>query len=231
MAKPSSNNSLYHNHHNPSTRPCFLDDLFDIWWSKLLNKYIWPLPLEKPSNWLNMAMPILVYSWQLWLPCQLRSIQDPQETCRNAKERRQLCQPTTKRTIDHALFQQSFALVDCTVYLILLDAWQVHSNHNQNTIMIPPQWFPKNTTWEASTIDELVQWMWNSVFIYMVTMFLVCATNGIMYWLRNVFYGQRILFAIFIAAMALPKQVVLVPLVRIVSRIHDTLWANMPTCL
>ena len=37
------------------------------------------------------------------------------------------------------------------------------------------------------------------------------------------FYGQRILFAIFIAAMALPKQVVLVPLVRIVNfmGIHD----------
>ena len=43
--------------------------------------------------------------------------------------------------------------------------------------------------------------------------------------LRNVSIGQRILFAIFIAAMALPKQVVLVPLVRIVNfmGIHDTL--------
>ena len=41
------------------------------------------------------------------------------------------------------------------------------------------------------------------------------------------FYGQRILFAIFIAAMALPKQVVLVPLVRIINfmGIHDTLAA------
>ena len=60
-------------------------------------------------------------------------------------------------------------------------------------------------------------------------MFLVCATSSLAGYVlaKKRFYGQRILFAIFIAAMALPKQVVLVPLVRIVNfmGIHDTLWA------
>ena len=78
-----------------------------------------------------------------------------------------------------------------------------------DTIMIPPQWWPQNPTTEnfqqLAVQNPALQWMWNSVFIS----------------------GQRILFAIFIAAMALPKQVVLVPLVRIVNfmGIHDTLWA------
>ena len=102
-----------------------------------------------------------------------------------------------------------------------------------DTIMIPPQWFPKAPTMEnfqqLMVQNPALQWMWNSVFISLVTMFLVCATSSLAGYVlaKKRFYGQRILFAIFIAAMALPKQVVLVPLVRIVNfmGIHDTLWA------
>ena len=101
-----------------------------------------------------------------------------------------------------------------------------------DTIMIPPQWFPKAPTMEnfqqLMVQNPALQWMWNSVFISLVTMFLVCATSSLAGYVlaKKRFYGQRILFAIFIAAMALPKQVVLVPLVRIVNfmGIHDTLW-------
>ncbi len=41
------------------------------------------------------------------------------------------------------------------------------------------------------------------------------------------FFGQKIVFTLFICAMALPKQVVLVPLVRIMSTfgIYDNVWA------
>ena len=102
-----------------------------------------------------------------------------------------------------------------------------------DTIMIPPQWWPQNPTAEnfqqLAVQNPALQWMWNSVFISLATMFLVCATSSLAGYVlaKKRFYGQRILFAIFIAAMALPKQVVLVPLVRIVNfmGIHDTLWA------
>ena len=77
--------------------------------------------------------------------------------------------------------------------------------------------------------NPALQWMWNSVFISLATMFLVCITSSLAGYVlaKKRFYGQRILFATFIAAMALPKQVVLVPLVRIVNfmGIHDTLAA------
>ena len=101
------------------------------------------------------------------------------------------------------------------------------------TIVIPPEWWPKMPTVEnfqqLMVQNPAMQWMWNSVFISLATMFLVCATSSLAGYVlaKKRFYGQRILFAIFIAAMALPKQVVLVPLVRIVNfmGIHDTLAA------
>ena len=99
-----------------------------------------------------------------------------------------------------------------------------------DTIAIPPQWFPT-----APTIENfqklLIQnpagkWLWNSVFISGATMILVCLTSALAGYVlaKKRFYGQKILFAIFIGAMALPKQVVLVPLVRIINfmGIHDT---------
>ena len=77
--------------------------------------------------------------------------------------------------------------------------------------------------------NPALQWLWNSVFISLATMLLVCMTSSLAGYVlaKKRFYGQRILFAIFIAAMALPKQVVLVPLVRIINfmGIHDTLAA------
>ena len=52
-----------------------------------------------------------------------------------------------------------------------------------DTIMIPPQWFPKAPTMEnfqqLMVQNPALQWMWNSVFISLVTMFLVCATSSL----------------------------------------------------
>lgn len=101
------------------------------------------------------------------------------------------------------------------------------------TIVIPPQWWPAQPTIE--NFEKLIvqnpawQWLWNSVFISLVTMILVCVTSSLAGYVlaKKRFYGQKFLFSLFIAAMALPKQVVLVPLVRIVNfmGIHDTLAA------
>ncbi|WP_431407546.1 carbohydrate ABC transporter permease [Enterococcus gallinarum] len=102
-----------------------------------------------------------------------------------------------------------------------------------DTIVIPPQWWPISPTLEnfrALIIQNpAMKWLWNSIFISVITMFLVCGTSSLAGYVlaKKRFYGQKILFSIFIAAMALPKQVVLVPLVRIINvmGIHDTLWA------
>lgn len=97
----------------------------------------------------------------------------------------------------------------------------------------PPQWWPVNATWE--NFQKLLvqnpagQWLLNSVLICVITMLLVCLTSSLAGYVlaKKRFYGQRILFSIFIVAMALPKQVILVPLVRMISamNLHDTLAA------
>ena len=142
-------------------------------------------------------------------------------------------QSTQKKTFNsfHCYFNDYLALVDRAVHLSILLDFDRGLQITTWYLMIPPQWFPKMPTMEnfqqLMVQNPAMQWMWNSVFISLVTMFLVCATSSLAGYVlaKKRFYGQRILFAIFIAAMALPKQVVLVPLVRIVNfmGIHDTL--------
>lgn len=102
-----------------------------------------------------------------------------------------------------------------------------------DAIKIPPQWWPESPTLENFQ-KLLVQnpagsWMLNSILIALITVLLVCITSALAGYVlaKKRFYGQAILFSIFIGAMALPKQVILVPLVRIISfmGIHDTLAA------
>ena len=100
-------------------------------------------------------------------------------------------------------------------------------------IKIPPQWWPADPTLEnfrkLLIQNPAGQWLINSILIAGITMLLVCGTSALAGYVlaKKRFYGQKLLFTVFIAAMALPKQVVLVPLVRIISwmGIHDTLWA------
>lgn len=114
-------------------------------------------------------------------------------------------------------------------YWIMTGAFKAQGD----TIKIPPQWWPQNPTLENFQ-KLLVQnpagsWLINSVLIALITMLLVCVTSSLAGYVlaKKRFYGQKILFSIFIGAMALPKQVILVPLVRIISfmGIHDTLAA------
>ena len=102
-----------------------------------------------------------------------------------------------------------------------------------DAIKIPPQWWPEAPTLE--NFRKLLRqnpagsWMMNSILIALITMLLVCVTSALAGYVlaKKRFYGQALLFSVFIGAMALPKQVILVPLVRIISfmGIHDTLAA------
>ncbi|MDO4765662.1 MAG: carbohydrate ABC transporter permease [Eubacteriales bacterium] len=102
-----------------------------------------------------------------------------------------------------------------------------------DALKIPPQFWPANPTLENFTKllvqNPAGQWLFNSVFISGATMILVCATSALAGYVlaKKRFHGQKLLFSIFIMSMALPKQVVLVPLVRMISwmDIHDNIWA------
>ncbi|GGI65256.1 MULTISPECIES: carbohydrate ABC transporter permease [Enterococcus] len=129
----------------------------------------------------------------------------------------------------------TIVLLALTVFFVFPFYWIMTGAFKSQpaTIMVPPQWWPAEPTLEnfqrLVVQNPALKWLWNSVFTSGVTMILVCITSALAGYVlaKKHFYGQKILFSIFIAAMALPKQVVLVPLVRIVNfmGIHDTLAA------
>ena len=95
-----------------------------------------------------------------------------------------------------------------------------------------PVWFPMNPT--MGNYDKLFAkpaflWLFNIVFISAMAMILTCITAALAgYALGNKrFYGRTILFTIIICAMALPKQVIVIPLAQEMKLLHmsDTLWA------
>lgn len=98
--------------------------------------------------------------------------------------------------------------------------------------MLPPEFFPMNPSLDSFVKlfkSPTIQWLFNSVFISGVAMLLTCLTASLAGYAlaKKRFAGQKFVFAMFICAMALPKQVVLVPLVRLVNMIglHNTVWA------
>lgn len=106
------------------------------------------------------------------------------------------------------------------------------------TIKLPPEWFPLSPTTENFAKlfqNPAMRWLFNSIFICAITMIIVCIAASMAGYVlaKKRFYGQAILFSIFVFAMALPKQVILVPLMKLVSfmGIHDTPWAIiLPLC-
>lgn len=95
-----------------------------------------------------------------------------------------------------------------------------------------PVWFPMNPT--MGNYDKLFAkpaflWLFNIVFISAMAMILTCITAALAGYAlgKKRFYGQTILFTIIICAMALPKQVIVIPLAQEMKLLHmsDTLWA------
>ncbi len=92
-------------------------------------------------------------------------------------------------------------------------------------ISLPPQWFPTEPTmanFERLFKNPAWKWMANTVLIALGSMLLVCGTASLCGYAlaKKRFYGQSIVFGLIVCAMALPKQVVLVPLVRMMANLR-----------
>ena len=95
-----------------------------------------------------------------------------------------------------------------------------------------PVWFPLNPTTDNYT--RLFErpagiWMFNTVFMCVMSMLLTCvaAAMGGYALAKKRFTGRVVLFSVFVCAMALPKQVILIPLLKEMAflGLHNTLWA------
>ena len=78
-------------------------------------------------------------------------------------------------------------------------------------------------------IPAAIKWLGNTVMMAVVSMIVTCITAAMAGYVlaKKRFYGKTILFSLIVCAMALPKQVVLIPLVRLMSdmKMYDNLWA------
>jgi len=78
-------------------------------------------------------------------------------------------------------------------------------------------------------IPGAMRWLINTVFMAVASMIITCATSAMAGYVlaKKKFYGGTLVFSLIICAMALPKQVVLIPLVRLMSKmnLYDNIWA------
>ena len=95
-----------------------------------------------------------------------------------------------------------------------------------------PIWFPQNPTVEnyAELFERpAFKWLFNIIFISAAAMVLTCLTAALAGYAlgKKRFYGRAVLFTIIICAMALPKQVIVIPLLQEMTFFHmnNNLWA------
>ena len=73
------------------------------------------------------------------------------------------------------------------------------------------------------------RWLINTVFLSVGAMIITCVTASMAGYAlaKKRFVGRKLLFTLIVCAMALPKQVILIPLVREMAalKMSDTLWA------
>lgn len=102
----------------------------------------------------------------------------------------------------------------------------------QAVIAAVPEFFPSQPV--PGNYERLFQkpaflWMLNTVLVCAAAMVFTCITasmGGYALAKKN-FTGRRLIFSIFVCAMALPKQVILIPLLKEMAflQLHNTLWA------
>ena len=95
-----------------------------------------------------------------------------------------------------------------------------------------PQWFPLNPTLDNYVRlfkQPAIQWLLNTIIIAVAAMALTCITAALAGYAlaKKRFWGQTVLFSLLVCAMALPKQVIVIPLLQEMTAIglNDNIWA------
>lgn len=143
--------------------------------------------------------------------------------------------------MDHSVQKTTPYRVISVLLLVVLAVWMIFplywiitgSFKDARTInSATPVWFPVNPTTDNYT--RLFErpagiWMFNTVFMCVMSMLLTCvaAAMGGYALAKKRFTGRVVLFSVFVCAMALPKQVILIPLLKEMAflNLHNTLWA------
>jgi len=95
-----------------------------------------------------------------------------------------------------------------------------------------PQWFPLKPTLQNYVKlfkQPAFKWLFNTVFMAVGSMILTCLSASLAGYAlaKKRFYGRGVLFTLIVCAMALPKQVIVIPLLQEMNFLHlaNNLWA------
>ena len=100
-----------------------------------------------------------------------------------------------------------------------------------------PQWFPLEPTLDNYVRlfkQPAIQWLLNTIIIAVAAMALTCITAALAGYAlaKKRFWGQTALFSLLVCAMALPKQVIVIPLLQEMSALglnNNLLAVILPT--
>ncbi len=95
------------------------------------------------------------------------------------------------------------------------------------------EWFTSDNSqivfFSGPVLPAAFRWLINTVFMSVAAMVLTCATASLAGYAlaKKRFIGRAVLFSLIVCAMALPKQVILIPLLREMDGLHltNTLWS------
>lgn len=131
-------------------------------------------------------------------------------------------------------YSANFGLLILVLFFLWPFYWMVSGSFKNSTvsIQIPPEWFPLHPTLDNyATLfakHPINHWFYNSFFISIVSTCLVIVTSSLAsYSLAKIrFRGSKALFALMVAAMAIPHSVLLIPLFNVMQQFHlvNTLW-------
>ena len=117
-------------------------------------------------------------------------------------------------------------LLGLTVFFIFPFYWIATGAFKLQSVAIamPPEWFPLTPTldnFKQLLTPLTMRWFFNSVFVALSTTLLVCISASLAGYAlaKKRFKGSALIFAMFVAAMALPKQVILIPLLRLITKL------------
>ena len=142
---------------------------------------------------------------------------------------------------DHSVHQVTPYQVICVIILVVLALlftfplyWIITGSFKgpQAVNAKVPVWFPLEPTlvnYQKLFEKPALLWMYNTVFMCVAAMALTCiaAAMGGYALAKKRFTGRAMIFTLFVCAMALPKQVILIPLLKEMAflNLHNTLWA------
>ena len=121
--------------------------------------------------------------------------------------------------------------------------WLVTSSfkNSSDVVKMPPDWFPKTFTLsnyvDVFNNQPAFKWAYNSLFVALVSTFALIIVSALAAYAFSKlnFKGKKIIFVIFISSLMIPKEVMIVPLFRIiqdfnmVNTLSGMIWPNVAT--